>query len=163
MSIKISFKKMVPEAKLPTQGKAGDAAYDLYCIEGFTLLAGQTLPIRTGLMLADMPTEQGDSKLHIEIKGRSGKAIEGIFPIGGVVDANYRGEIKVILHNGNAPVMKRPPVKYFALDNEPVQFNAGDRIAQFVVVKTAKDVQIAEAKEVSETNRGSSGFGSTGS
>lgn len=41
MSVKISFKKLVPEAQLPTQGKPGDAAYDLYCLEEVTLAPGR--------------------------------------------------------------------------------------------------------------------------
>lgn len=161
MSVKISFKKLVPEAQLPTQGKPGDAAYDLYCLEEVTLAPGETLGVRTGLQLAYMDPEQGDSKLHLEIKGRSGKSLQGVFPIGGVIDATYRGEIKVILHNGNPIYRDGHGMKGFAR-TPSITFQAGDRIAQFTVVKTASNVEIGESDEVAETDRGSAGFGSTG-
>jgi dUTPase len=85
MTIKIKFKKLVPEAKLPTKGKPGDAAYDLYCIEKFELLPGQTKKVRTGLQLADMPLEDGPDLLFLQIEGRSGVASNGVYPLGGVV------------------------------------------------------------------------------
>ena len=53
--MEIRFKKLVPEAKLPTQGKPGDAAFDLYCVGDITLRPGQTVAVSTGLQLADMP------------------------------------------------------------------------------------------------------------
>lgn len=158
---RISFKKLEPSAKLPTQGKTGDAAYDLYSLEEVTLQPGETQAVRTGLQLAYMDPEQGDSKLHLEIKGRSGKALGGVYPIGGVIDATYRGEVKVILHNGN-PQFQEATLLKGPQRTPSVTFLAGDRIAQFTVVKTAKDVEILESEDVEESTRGASGFGSTG-
>lgn len=155
MTISIRFKRLVPEARLPTQGKPGDAAYDLYCVKDFSIYPGYQEIVSTGLQLADMPTEQGDSLLHLEIKGRSGMASKGLYPIGGVIDATYRGEIKVILRDGNVADSKDP-------NGSRKHFRAGDRIAQIEVVKTAKGVEMKETQEVSETSRGLSGFGSTG-
>lgn len=155
MTISIKFKKLVPEAKLPTKGKPGDAAYDLYCVERFELLPGQTKKVRTGLQLADMPLEDGPDLLFLQIEGRSGVASNGVYPVGGVVDAIYRGEIQVILHNGNPAA---PP----GFAYQPTVFNPGDRIAQIIVRRTPKDVVLEETEEVTETSRGSSGFGSTG-
>lgn len=166
MTIKIKFKKLVPEAKLPTKGKPGDAAYDLYCIEKFELFPGQTKKVRTGLQLADMPLEDGPDLLFLQIEGRSGIASNGVYPIGGVVDATYRGEIQAILHNGNSLTYSyNTETKQWAIscDQEKlVHFNLGDRIAQIIVRRTPKDVVLEEAEEVTETVRGASGFGSTG-
>jgi dUTP pyrophosphatase len=150
--MRIFFKKLVPEAKLPTQGKRGDAAFDLSCVEAFDLHAGETKGVSTGLQLAEMPAVQGDDSLFLQVEGRSGLALKGITPLGGIIDATYRGEIKVILHN---------------LSNVVQSFKAGDRIAQLIVRKIVTNdsrnvVEMVESQEVSETSRGSAGFGSTG-
>lgn len=155
MTISIKFKKLVPEAKLPTKGKPGDAAYDLYSIEKVAIRGCQTMAVRTGLQLADMPLEDGPDLLFLQIEGRSGLASKGIFPLGGIIDATYRGEIMVLLQNGNE---SSPPGFAYA----PTIINPGDRIAQIIVRRTPKDVQMEETEEVTETSRGASGFGSTG-
>jgi dUTP pyrophosphatase len=165
MTISLKFKKLVPEAKLPTKGKLGDAAYDLYCIEKVVIGPGETKQVRTGLVLADMTQEDGSDLLFLQIEGRSGIASNGVYPIGGIIDPIYRGEIKVILHNGKKPEymhvsgrlsLELPKSNLYHID-------PGDRIAQFVIRRTPKDVVIEESEEITETVRGSSGFGSTGS
>lgn len=164
--MEIKFKKLVPEAKLPTQGKPGDAAFDLYCVEDFELQPGETKPVSTGLQLADMPSSVGKKgpNLFLQIEGRSGLAAKGVFPLGGIVDATYRGEVKVILHNGNPEhnLDLTSSTPWWTQRRDPVKFKAGDRIAQLLVRLIASDVTMAEAEEVTETARGTSGFGSTG-
>jgi dUTP pyrophosphatase len=149
MTISIKFKKLVPEAKLPTKGKPGDAAYDLYCVEKVVLGHGETKQVRTGLVLADMTQEDGPDLLFLQIEGRSGIASNGVYPVGGIIDPIYRGEIQVILHNGNL--------------NTDVSYQPGARIAQFVIRRTPKDVLIEESDAITQTVRGALGFGSTGS
>jgi dUTP pyrophosphatase len=164
--MEIRFKKLIPEAKLPTQGKPGDAAYDIYCAEDFELQPGETKAIATGLQLADMPTMFGKKgpALFLQIEGRSGLAAKGIFPLGGIIDATYRGEIKVILHNGNPEHSFdfASPIPWWTQRRESVKFKVGDRIAQLLVRLIASDVTMVEAEEATETVRGSDGFGSTG-
>lgn len=164
MGIRIAFKKLVPEAKLPTKGKPGDAAYDLYCIEQVTIFPGQTVKVRTGLQLAYMTPEDGNDLLFLQIEGRSGVASNGVYPVGGIVDGGYRGEVQVILHNGNhlTQVYDALAKSFYSHPKNLVEFNPGDRIAQIIVRRTPKNVEIAESDEVTETSRGSSGFGSTG-
>jgi len=162
--MQIKFKKLIPEAKLPVRGKPGDAAFDIYSAEDFDLRPGETRLVSTGLQLADMPTTMGKNGpgVFLQIEGRSGLASKGIFPLGGIIDATYRGEIKVILHNGNPwhPVELNPQG---SMNNiEPVKFKVGDRIAQLLVRLIATDVNMVESEEVTETVRGISGFGSTG-
>lgn len=160
--MEIKFKKLVPNAKLPVQGKPGDAAFDLSCVEDFTLHPGETRAISTGLQLADMPARYVDgSSVFLQFEGRSGLALKGVFPVGGIIDATYRGELKVILHNGNNAVI------YSALGAGKLEFKAGDRIAQLIVRKIvtndfSNSVKMTEVEEVTETVRGASGFGSTG-
>jgi dUTP pyrophosphatase len=166
MSIKIKFKKVHPEAKLPTQANVGDAAFDLYCVEDFGLQAGQTALVRTGLKLASVDnTHVQDIFLHIV--GRSRLAKEGIFPIGGIVDTTYRGEIGVLLHNGNPPKPSMTSWGHTSLVYPSTYFKAGDRIAQVVIQVIATNsginsVSFEETEEVDATTRGEGGFGSTG-
>lgn len=170
--MEIRFKKLVPEAKLPTQGKPGDAAFDLYCVEDFKLHAGETRAVTTGLQLADFPpTLSGEgSSIFLQIEGRSGLALKGVFPLGGIIDATYRGEIKVILHNGNLPPNLFGPAAttlWPFVNPGHIEFKAGDRIAQLLVRKIVTNdwlhkVNMVEATEITETTRGSAGFGSTG-
>jgi dUTP pyrophosphatase len=166
MSISIKFKKVHPEAKLPTKGKPGDAAYDLYCVEDVSLFPGETKKVRTGLQLADMSLEDGNDLLFLQIEGRSGIASNGVYPLGGIVDAIYRGEIQVILHNGNPLTYEWDPNtdkwSVSCEDKRHLYFKSGDRIAQMIIRRTPKDVVIEETEEVTETSRGASGFGSTG-
>lgn len=162
---RILFKKLHPDAKLPTQGKPGDAAFDLYCVEDFTLDLGETKAVSTGLQLANMDPYDHvtPGSLFLQVEGRSGLASKGIFPLGGIIDATYRGEIKVILHNGNQTklgILGIPTI-------EPHQFKAGDRIAQMIIRRIVTNdnrhvVEMVETKEVSPSVRGDGGFGSTG-
>lgn len=150
--MEIKFKKVHPNAKLPSQGKPGDAAFDLYCVENISIPVSSTIAISTGLVLADMPDNFNSSSIFLQIVGRSGLALKGIFPIGGIIDSTYRGEIKVIVYNGNSRM-------------DPFKFNAGDRIAQLLIqqiVNHPNDIQMVESHEITETIRGSGGFGSTG-
>lgn len=166
--MEIKFKKLVPEAKLPTQGKPGDAAFDLYSAEDVTLKPGETRAVSTGLQMADMPdNDEGDS-IYIQFLGRSGVATkEGTFPVGGVLDATYRGELKVILHNGNPPELQFDERGFPYLSGKSVSFKKGDRVAQMAIIKIVttdrkNQVRMAFTEEVTETARGTSGFGSTG-
>lgn len=82
------------------------------------------------------------------VLSRSGLATKGIFVVNapGLIDPDYRGEIKVILGN---------------ISQEPFQINTGDRIAQLLFVKTA-NVELVQTQELSQTKRGEKGLGSTG-
>lgn len=166
MSINISFKKVHPNAQLPTQANPGDAGFDLYCVEDFELKAGETLLVKTGLKLASVSNTQLQD-VFLQILGRSGLAKKGVFPIGGIVDPTYRGEIGVLLHNGNSPKLERDSWGGYYLDPCPIAFKAGDRIAQVVIQVIATrssigTVNLTEVEEVEDTSRGDGGFGSTG-
>lgn len=160
--LEIRFKKVHELAKLPKQGKKGDAAFDLSCVEDFAMSPGETKAVSTGLVVADMPEwdGRGDS-IFLQIVGRSGLALKGIFPMGGIIDATYRGEIKVILHcAGKLPEVGQWP-------DPPISFKAGDRIASMLVQKVVTNdsldrVSFEESNDITETTRGADGFGSTG-
>lgn len=150
--VKLKFKKLHQDAKLPTQAKKGDVGFDLYSVQPISLKQGQTSLISTGLQLADFPSnDSGGNSLYMQFLSRSGLASKGIVCLGGVIDATYRGELKVILHN----------------TGEWRQFAAGERIAQFVIAKVVTNddfhtVLLEESEEVTSTARGADGIGSTG-
>ena len=143
--MQINVKKLSDNAKLPTYGSEYAAGAELYsALEGEDIIAPhETVVIPTGIAL-ELPI--GYAGL---IYARSGLATKkGLAPANkvGVVDCDYRGEVKVALHNHGKIEQTVAP---------------GERVAQLVITPyiTAK---FLEADELSETVRGAGGFGSTG-
>ena len=131
--------------RMPEYETEGAAGMDLkaYLEEPVTIMPGERKLIPTGLYLE---IEQG---YEVQIRARSGLALKkGICLANGIgtIDSDYRGEVGVILMNAG---------------DEAFAVNDGDRIAQMVVLKYEK-AEIIRADELSETDRGSGGFGHTG-
>lgn len=142
--IKVRIKKLDERAVLPMYGSEYAAGADLYAVEEETVGAGETRMIHTGLAV-EIP--QGYAGL---VYARSGMAMKrGLAPANkvGVIDADYRGEVMVALHNHG---------------RETQTVEAGERIAQLVVTPFLR-VEYEAAEELSDTCRGAGGFGSTGS
>lgn len=145
MEFKINVKKLNPNAIIPTYGSEFSAGADLYACEGgeVTLKAGETRLIHTGIAI-EIPC--GYVGL---IYARSGLATKrGLAPANkvGVIDSDYRGEIIVALHN------------HSSID---ATVECGERIAQMVIAQ-APQFAFEEANELSSSERGEGGFGSTG-
>ncbi|MBD5134100.1 MAG: dUTP diphosphatase [Clostridiales bacterium] len=145
MTAPVSVKLLDPRAKLPAYGSADAAGADLYALtDGPVAVApGETVLIRTGLALA---IPQGYVGL---VYARSGLATrQGLAPANkvGVIDADYRGELMVSLHNHSG---------------ETRTVECGDRIAQLVIAPYLT-AQFQRADELDDTRRGAGGFGSTG-
>ena len=146
----IRVKKLKDNAIFPTRGSAAAAGYDLYAAEDAFIPAGKTIMVGTGLAMEIPETFWGG------IYARSGLATkQGLRPANcvGVIDADYRGEIMVALHNDS--------------DSERI-VQAGDRIAQLVfhllVEIPLEDGEMWEVvDDLDDTDRGDGGFGSTGS
>ena len=141
----ICVKKLKDTAKLPSYGSAEAAGADLYaCIdEPVTIHPGETAWISTGIAL-EVP--KGCAGL---VYARSGMAAKrGLAPANkvGVIDSDYRGEIKVVLLNHS---------------QLPQTVEPGERIAQFVITPVLTPEYVL-VNELSETERGFGGFGSTG-
>jgi len=155
--LRIEFVKMTETAKIPAAIRDGDIGFDIFCDEKFSIDPGHTKKVSTGIRLANMPTMDHDrNRIFLKVEGRSGLAAKGVFPIGGIIDPTYRGEIVVVLnYSGNV---------FPATGKSTIHFEKGDRIAQLVIYKvlTAGEIIMQETNKVTETNRGSSGFGSTG-
>lgn len=129
------------DGALPAYATPGAAGADLRAAEPVTLLPGARAAVATGIRLS-LP--EGHVGL---IWPRSGLAVKhGVDTLAGVVDADYRGEVKVVLVNHGA---------------EPVRLEAGDRIAQLLVQRVER-VQFAKAGSLDATARGEGGFGSSG-
>lgn len=126
---------------LPEYSSLGAAGADLYANEALTLAPGERAPVATGLRV-EIPA--GYAGL---VWPRSGLAVRhGIDTLAGVIDSDYRGEVRVILVNHG---------------REPFRIEPGDRIAQLVVQKIERAV-FAAASELAGTVRGERGFGSSG-
>ena len=144
--MELNIKKLHPKAILPTYGSAGAAGADLYALpEGdpITINPGETVLIHTGLSMA---IPEGYVGLNFARSGLAAK--RGLAPANkvGVIDSDYRGELMVALHNhGDTPQTIEP----------------GDRVAQFVIVPVIM-ARFTEVDSLDETERGSGGFGSTG-
>ena len=145
MGVKVNIKKLNERAIIPTYGSEFSAGADLYaCVEGETEIAPHaTVVVPTGIAI-ELPL--GYAGL---IYARSGLATKkGLAPANkvGVVDCDYRGEVKVALHN-HSEIAQR--------------IAEGERIAQFVITPYLT-AQFVECDALSETVRGAGGVGSTG-
>ena len=141
MSERLLFKRLHPEARLPSRGSARAAGLDLCAIERVTLAPGGRAAVRTGLAV-DIP-----EGFYGRVAPRSGLAVRhGIDVLAGVIDADYRGEILCALVN---------------LGGESFEIEPGARVAQLVVEAIATP-EPAWADDLEETERGAGGFGSTG-
>ena len=143
--MRINIKKLNENAKMPTYGSEYSAGADLYAAtdRDTVILPNETRLIGTGLSI-EVPEGYGAF-----IYARSGLASKrGLAPANkvGVVDADYRGEVMVALHNHST---------------EAQTVSAGERIAQMVIAPFLK-AEFYEVDALSDTVRGAGGFGSTG-
>lgn len=147
---KISLVLVHPNAKLPTQSRVGDAGFDVYAVEDGVIEPMKVNVIDIGIRVANwMDTDAlGQFNYFLKFEGRSGLASNGIFPVGGILDASYRGNLKVQLAN----------------IGETYHYKAGDRIAQLLVyqIYTKPDFSFEQVDAVVPTDRGDKGFGSSG-
>lgn len=141
----VRVKKLHPNAQLPTYGSEFAAGADLYaCLEeAVTIQPGETFWVPTGIAL-EVPV--GCAGLVYARSSLGAK--RGLAPANkvGVVDSDYRGEVRVVLLNHS---------------KEPQTIQPGERVAQFVITPVLTPTYV-EAEELDDTSRGAGGFGSTG-
>lgn len=144
--MKLKFKKLHPDAITPTRAKPGDSGLDLYAYlpsqGAATIEPGGRQRFWTGISIE--PPEGFEA----QVRGRSGLTNQGVIACGGLgtVDNGYRGDIGVTLMN---------------LSYREFTVRHGDRIAQLVVCPVAYP-ELIEVDELTDTLRGTGGFGSTG-
>jgi dUTP pyrophosphatase len=144
MTLEIPVEVCRPGVTLPRYANPTDGGMDVACAETITIPAGATVMAPTGLKTA---VPEGWMLLVFPRSGLSAKTGLRVANSPGLIDAGYRDEIRVLLHNTGAGA---------------VTVNAGDRIAQFVLVqRTAIQFTAVEAVALIGVDRGG-GFGSTG-
>lgn len=139
--MKLKFKKLSENAKVPTK-EPGNAGYDLYAAEAVTIQPGHRALIKTNIAMEIPPGYYG------RVQDRSGMAFKnGGHVLAGTIDEIYRGDVGIVLLNTD-------------LANS-IYVNIGDRPAQIVFHKYL-DVEFEESTELSDTTRGTKGYGSSG-
>lgn len=142
--MKVKIKKLHPDAKMPTRGSEHSACFDLYATETVTMVGRQIegVKVPTGLAF-----EIPNGYCGI-VYSRSSLALKAfnITPL--VVESDYRGELFVIV---------RPDIR----SNEFVEIQKGERVGQIMIQKL-EPTEFEWAEELSKTNRGTNGYGSTG-
>ena len=141
----INFKKLNPDAKAPLRATQSSAGADFYAFlrEDVVVNAGQRLLIPTGIAV-EIPVGYGGFVFpRSSLSSKHGITLANCV---GVIDADYRGEVKVSLVNHGT---------------EPYIIRNGDRIAQLVIMPVVT-ADFTEKAVLSDTKRGSGGFGSTG-
>jgi dUTP pyrophosphatase len=132
-------------AVAPARTRAGDAGYDLRCLQAFSLAPGERAVVGTGVAVA-LP--EGCCGLVVPRSGLAARHGLSVVNGPGLIDPNYRGEIRVVLVN---------------LGDEPFTAAAGDRIAQLLVVPfVAPEIEVVDELPDGGDDRGANGFGSSG-
>jgi len=139
--VTLKFKKNSVDAKLPTKNNVSDTGFDVYCVEDKTIPGRGSAVVDVGLDFAYITPGH-----WIRVESRSGMGfLHGISAHPGIIDSGYRGNAGIKLYNNT---------------DTTYEIKKGDRIAQFVVYKNY-DVVVEEG-ETEESDRGASGFGSSG-
>lgn len=141
--MQIQLKRLSENAIVPTYGTPGAACLDMYATEDITFKPGDVRCINTGWAFG---IPEG---YEVQIRPRSGLSCKKqliILNSPGTIDEDYRGEIKIFMKN---------------ISNEMVTILANDRCAQISLQKVIK-IEFEEVTELSDTERGAGGFGSTG-
>ncbi len=132
-------------ATLPRRAHSGDAGLDLHALEACRLAPGERATVRTGIAVE---ISDGEAGLVLPRSGLAARHGIALVNAPGLIDAGYRGEIRILLLNTDR--------------SKPFEISAGDRIAQLVLVKV-QTPEVIEVDALAASDRGAGGFGSTGS
>jgi dUTP pyrophosphatase len=138
------FARLSEHAKAPLRAHPGDAGCDLFAAEAVRLDPGERASVGTGIAV-EIP--EGSAGLVLPRSGLAAKHGISVVNAPGLIDAGYRGEVRVLLLNTDR--------------SEPFEIEPGDRIAQLVIVEVG-DADPVEAESLADSVRGHGGFGSTG-
>jgi dUTP pyrophosphatase len=141
--MRVPLVRLDPGLPVPERAHPGDAGADLYAREPVLLAPGERATVATGVAVA---IPEGYAGLVAPRSGLAARLGVGVVNAPGVVDAGYRGEVKVVLVNHG---------------DEEVTLGRGERIAQLLVVPVST-VEFVEVEALPESARGDGGFGSTG-
>jgi dUTP pyrophosphatase len=141
----LPVRRLDQRALLPTRAHEHDAGLDLHALEGVLLRPGERAAVRTGIAL-EIPA--GHAGLVLPRSGLAHRHGIALVNAPGLIDAGYRGELKVLLLNTDR--------------SRSFSVSPGDRIAQLVLVAVHAP-EVLEVQELAMSERGASGFGSSGS
>jgi dUTP pyrophosphatase len=142
--VRLPFTRLTEAALAPTRVTDGDAGYDLHAAEAATLGPGARASVGTGIAVA---IPEGHAGLVLPRSGLAMRHGIALVNAPGLIDAGYRGELRVLLLNTDRA--------------ESFEVRPGDRIAQLVIVRHEAP-ELTEVEELDESARGRAGFGSTG-
>jgi dUTP pyrophosphatase len=140
----LRVRRLHPEARLPTRAYDGDAGLDLYAVETMTLEPGERASVSTGIAVEIPPGQAGLVLPRSGLAARHGIALVNA---PGLIDAGYRGEVRVLLLNTDRAAA--------------FTVGPGERIAQLVLVRVETPT-VTEVQELALSERGAGGFGSSG-
>jgi dUTP pyrophosphatase len=140
----LRYRRLVPEARPPARAHEGDAGFDLHAAERASIEPGARASVGTGIAVA---IPEGYAGLVLPRSGLAHRYGISLVNAPGLIDAGYRGELRVLLLNTDP--------------DEAFEVGPGDRIAQLVLA-AVEAPELAEAEELDATTRGQDGFGSTG-
>ena len=140
----LRFARLRDDALEPTRAHDGDAGFDLYAVEAARIGPGERASVGTGIAVA---IPDGWAGLVLPRSGLAARHGITLPNAPGLIDAGYRGEVRVLLLNTDA--------------SEPFEVAPGDRIAQLLLVRHEAP-ELVEVASLDETMRGAGGFGSSG-
>lgn len=143
-NVRVPIKMLSRDAQIPHTAYNGDAGVDLQSVERIVLKPHERAMVATGLVIA-LP--EGYAGFVLPRSGLAAKHGISIVNAPGLIDSNYRGELKVILLNNDS--------------NDSFAIEIGDRIAQLIVMPIPT-INFEQVEELTESQRGESGFGSSG-
>jgi dUTP pyrophosphatase len=142
MSLRVA--RLDARARLPTRAHPGDAGLDLYAVQPAVLAPGERASIPTGIAVEIPP---GHAGLVLPRSGLAARHGISVVNAPGLIDADYRGEVRVLLLNTDR--------------EQAFELVAGDRVAQLVIVAVTIS-EVDEVQSLTDTVRGAGGFGSSG-
>jgi dUTP pyrophosphatase len=142
--VELRVRLLSADARLPSRAHDGDAGLDLYAADGAIIGAGERATVGTGVAI-EVPA--GHAGLVLPRSGLAARHGIALVNAPGLIDAGFRGELKVLLLNTDR--------------TEPFEVGPGDRIAQLLITPFA-DAGPVEVVELSASSRGEGGFGSSG-
>ena len=142
--MRVEFQRLSPAARAPERAHEHDAGWDLRASEPATIGPGERASVGTGIALA---IPEGCAGLVLPRSGLAARHGIALTNAPGLVDAGYRGEVRILLLNTDRSAA-------FSVE-------VGDRIAQLLIVDVP-EVEFSESAELAETTRGAAGFGSSG-
>lgn len=140
----LQFARLSDDAREPTRAHDGDAGYDLYAVEAARLAPGERASVGTGIAVA---IPDGWAGLVLPRSGLAARHGITLPNAPGLIDAGYRGEVRVLLLNTDA--------------HDSFEVAPGDRIAQLLLLRHEAP-ELIEVESLEETGRGVGGFGSSG-